>query len=96
MFSYEVQPGDTLYKIADYFDVSIQDILSANPLINPNNLYVGQIIRIPISTYLYQNFPWYYLYPLLFIRYPRNYWSDRRRWPHWQPGRDGWPGRGRR
>ncbi|MDO5559377.1 MAG: LysM domain-containing protein, partial [Oscillospiraceae bacterium] len=93
MFNYRVQPGDTLYRIADYFDVSVQFILAANPLINPNNIYPGLLIRIPISRNLYQSFPWYYLFPNLFIRYPRSYWNDRNRWPNMQPGRGGWPGR---
>lgn len=110
MFEYIVQPGDYLYRIADYFNVSVQAILLANPGLDPNFLYVGQRIRIPISRYLYQLYPWYYIYPYMFIRYPRRYWDDRRRWPpRWrdrdgrQPRYDGgrrdgrgrWDGRGR-
>lgn len=81
MFEYIVQPGDNLYRIADYFDVGLQAILLANPGLNPDFLYVGQRIRIPISRNLYQTYPWYYLFPYMFIRYPRRYWNDRRRWP---------------
>ena len=91
MFIYTIQRGDTLYKLSDYFDVSVQEIISANPYINPNNLFIGQPIRIPISSYLLQKYPWYFLFPHRFIRFPRNYWNDRRRWPRRQPGRDGWP-----
>ncbi|HPD89698.1 MAG TPA: LysM domain-containing protein, partial [Oscillospiraceae bacterium] len=36
MFDYIVQPGDNLYRIADYFDVSVQAILAVNPRLNPN------------------------------------------------------------
>lgn len=93
-----IQRGDTLYKLSDYFDVSVDELLAANPYVNPNNLYIGQPIRIPISSYLYQKYPWYFLFPYRFIRFPRNYWNDRRRWPRRQPGGDGrqsWPDRDR-
>ncbi len=90
MFIYTIQRGDTLYKLSDLYDVSVQEIMDANPFINPNNLFIGQPIRIPISRYLYQKYPWYYLFPTLFVRFPRNYWNNRRRWPRMQPDRDGW------
>lgn len=89
MFNYIVQPGDTLYRIADYFDVSIQAILNANPGLNPDYLYIGQQLRIPISRFLYQSYPWYFLYPYLFIRFPRSHWDDRRRWPTGRRDNDG-------
>ncbi|MBP8640835.1 MAG: LysM peptidoglycan-binding domain-containing protein [Oscillospiraceae bacterium] len=89
MFDYIVQPGDTLNKIADYFDVSIQAIINANPGLNPDYLYIGQQLRIPISRFLYQSYPWYYLYPYLFVRYPRRHWDDRRRWPSGSRNNDG-------
>ena len=96
MFEYIVQPGDYLYRIADYFDISVQAILAANPGLNPNNLYVGQRIRIPISRNLYQMYPWYYLYPYMFIRFPRRHWDDRRWWPPTWRGRGAIDGRRRR
>lgn len=47
---YVIQSGDTLYTIARRFDVTIDEILEANPLItDPNNLRVGQIICIPVE-----------------------------------------------
>lgn len=42
-----IQPGDTLYKIAQTYNVTIDSILEANPGINPNYLRVGQRICIP-------------------------------------------------
>lgn len=46
--SYKVKPGDTLGKIANHFNLSIADILTANPTItDPNNIHVGQLIIIP-------------------------------------------------
>ncbi|TGE31681.1 LysM peptidoglycan-binding domain-containing protein [Desulfosporosinus sp. Sb-LF] len=49
--TYIVQTGDTLYKIAQNFNTSINFILSTNPQItNPNLIYPGQIIVIPTGT----------------------------------------------
>lgn len=47
MLNYVIQPGDTLYKIAQMYGVSVQEVIDANPNVNPYNLYVGQIIQVP-------------------------------------------------
>ncbi len=47
--NYTVQSGDTLYRIASVFNTTIQAILLANPGINPNALYIGQQICVPMS-----------------------------------------------
>jgi spore germination protein len=48
---HKVQPGQSIYVIASQYNVSVRDILAANPsLTNPAQLSVGQIINIPIST----------------------------------------------
>ncbi|MDR2506191.1 MAG: LysM peptidoglycan-binding domain-containing protein [Oscillospiraceae bacterium] len=44
---YTVKKGDTLYSIAQWNKVSLKDLLAANPSVNPEALYVGQIICIP-------------------------------------------------
>jgi len=44
---YIVQAGDTLSYIASRFNVSINDLITANPSINPNLLAEGQEIVIP-------------------------------------------------
>ncbi|HEY5571879.1 MAG TPA: LysM peptidoglycan-binding domain-containing protein [Anaerolineales bacterium] len=44
---YAIQSGDTLGKIADRFDVTIEEIIAANDLDDPNRLDVGQIVIIP-------------------------------------------------
>ncbi|HLO18578.1 MAG TPA: LysM peptidoglycan-binding domain-containing protein [Anaerolineales bacterium] len=44
---YIVQAGDTLSYIASRFNVSINDLISANPTIDPNFLAQGQQIVIP-------------------------------------------------
>lgn len=45
--AYLIRPGDSLYKIAQIYNVSVASILKANPSINPNYLRVGQRICIP-------------------------------------------------
>lgn len=42
-----IQPGDNLYKIAREYHISVENILAANPGINPYHLMIGQIICIP-------------------------------------------------
>jgi murein DD-endopeptidase MepM/ murein hydrolase activator NlpD len=45
--TYIIQEGDTLNEIAIRFGVSMDDILSANQIENPNALFIGQRILIP-------------------------------------------------
>ncbi|MCL5779709.1 MAG: L,D-transpeptidase family protein [Firmicutes bacterium] len=42
-----VRPGDTLWKIAREYNVSLDALLAANPLADPDRLEVGQTIYIP-------------------------------------------------
>ncbi len=44
---YEVRNGDTLFKIAQAYQVPINVIARANNLRNQNEIYVGQVLRIP-------------------------------------------------
>ncbi len=44
---YIVQQGDSLYKIAENFNVSLDTLLRSNPYIDPYMLFVGQAICIP-------------------------------------------------
>lgn len=45
--SYVVQQGDTLYGVAVQFNVSMEDLMAANNMDDPNSLQVGQELQIP-------------------------------------------------
>ncbi|MDP5274677.1 LysM peptidoglycan-binding domain-containing protein [Chengkuizengella axinellae] len=47
--TYVVQPGDTLYKIAQNFGVSVTDLIEANNITDASVLYVGQTLVIPMA-----------------------------------------------
>lgn len=46
--TYTVQKGDSLWKIANNFGISVSDLISANNLTN-NTLQIGQILNIPVK-----------------------------------------------
>lgn len=48
---YTVMRGDTMYKIAMRYKISLEDLIRANPqIINPNVIQIGQVINIPSIT----------------------------------------------
>jgi len=48
--TYSVQPGDTMWDISRRFGIPLQKLVDANPQIsNPNAIYPGQLINIPIA-----------------------------------------------
>ena len=47
MHIHVVQRGEVLWRIADYYNVSIQDIVNLNRLTNPNILVPGHALLIP-------------------------------------------------
>ncbi len=44
---YIIQQGDTLYKLAQRYGTTVEAIMALNPGIDPYNLQIGQVIRIP-------------------------------------------------
>lgn len=50
MISYTVQSGDTLSRIAAYFGISVDTIVSANPGVRANALKVGETLNILPTT----------------------------------------------
>jgi len=43
---YTVKPGDNLYRIAIRFGTTINALMAANGISNPNRIYVGQVLRV--------------------------------------------------
>ncbi len=50
LMQYVVQPGDTLFLIAQRFGTTVQAIMQANNITNPDIIVVGQILIIPAGT----------------------------------------------
>jgi len=47
MTTYTVRPGDTVSDIASRFHTTVDAIAAANHLVNPNFIYIGQVLTIP-------------------------------------------------
>jgi LysM repeat protein len=45
--TYVVQQGDTLFKIALRFGITVAALQSANNVTDPNKVYPGQVLKIP-------------------------------------------------
>jgi len=48
--TYTVQPGDNLFLIGLTYGVNWVQIAEANGLVNPNQILVGQVLKIPVDT----------------------------------------------
>lgn len=44
---HQVRPGDSLYRLALIYGVPLQQLIDVNYILNPNLIYVGQLIVIP-------------------------------------------------
>lgn len=44
---WQVEPGDTLYKIALEVGTTVERLMELNPAIDPMNLQIGQILCLP-------------------------------------------------
>ena len=47
--TYRIQSGDTLGRVASAKGISLQDLLDANPGIEPTRLSIGQTINVPAN-----------------------------------------------
>lgn len=47
--TYTVQAGDTLYELAQRFGTTVQAIAALNGIADPNLIYVGQVLTIPVG-----------------------------------------------
>lgn len=43
---YTVQPGDTLYSLAQTYSTTVDDLVAENGIVNPDLIYVGQLLEI--------------------------------------------------
>ena len=48
--TYTIKSGDTLADIAERFGVSLEDLLAANPGIDPSLLHTGDSVKLPSGT----------------------------------------------
>ncbi|MEW5761825.1 MAG: SPOCS domain-containing protein [Bacillota bacterium] len=49
VIEYTIQPGDTLWRLAQRYGTTVNAILNLNPGIDPNNLQVGMTVKIPCN-----------------------------------------------
>lgn len=54
---YIIRAGDTLNRIARDYSTTVQDIMNANPTVNPYSLRVGQQICVPLKLQMYPSCP---------------------------------------
>lgn len=47
---YTIKHGDTFYLIARTYGLPLSVLLAANPGVDPNRLYIGQVICVPSPT----------------------------------------------
>lgn len=43
-----IRQGENLYRIAQQYNVTVADIVRANNLADPNDIFVGQVLKIPV------------------------------------------------
>ena len=48
--TYTVRKGNTLFGISQFFGTTVDKILSMNQISDPNMIYVGQTINVPVDT----------------------------------------------
>lgn len=46
---YIIQPGDTFWKLAQRYGTTVEAIVALNPGLDPQNLQIGQMVRIPCT-----------------------------------------------
>ena len=48
--TYVVQPGDTLWRLAQRFGTSVDELVKLNDIRNPDLIFVGQVLLLPTPT----------------------------------------------
>lgn len=44
---YQIKSGDTLWSISQNLNIPLNELIKVNPSVDPNNLYIGQLINLP-------------------------------------------------
>lgn len=52
---YIIQPGDSLYLLALKFHAAVEDIMAANGLADPNLIYPGQVLFLPVASAMHSD-----------------------------------------
>ena len=47
---YTVQSGDSLFGIAELYQVSMEEVMRINGITNPDKVYAGQVLELPAPT----------------------------------------------
>ena len=47
---YTVQSGDSLFGIAEQYQVSMEEVMRINGITNPDKVYAGQVVELPAPT----------------------------------------------
>ena len=47
---YTVQSGDSLFGIAEQYQVSMEEVMRLNGITNPDKVYAGQVLELPAPT----------------------------------------------
>jgi LysM repeat protein len=47
---YTVQSGDSLFRIAETYQVSMEELMKLNGITNPDKVYAGQVLELPAPT----------------------------------------------
>lgn len=55
---YTVRQGNTLFGIAQFFGTTVDKILMYNNIADPNKIYIGQEIIIPVDTDEINGYPY--------------------------------------
>lgn len=56
VINYRVEPGNTLWGLAQKYGTTVAELASLNNIADPNRIYVGQILKIPFGTYNYSTY----------------------------------------
>jgi LysM repeat protein len=79
VFQYIIQPDDTIWELAEEYNTTEEDIMAVNPGLNPDNLYINQVINIPGDAVTAQQ------YRRRFRRFRRPYYRPYRYYPYRRP-----------